>query len=135
MAERNWSQRSLKNLTGIHPDLRRALDRALATSPIDFVIIEGLRSLERQKQLVAAKASKTMRSRHLTGHAVDLVPLLDLDRDGKVETEEMFNIPLMRQLNVHIAAAFETEKVPFEWGGEWGWDFPHYELHRAHYPA
>ena len=76
-----------------------------------------------------------MNSRHLTGHAVDLVPLLDLDRDGKIETEEMFNIPLMRRLNKHIALAFELEKVPFEWGGDWGWDFPHYELHRDHYRA
>ena len=132
---RRWSDRSLKNLRGINPDLRRALDLAMRSSPIDFVVIEGLRTVERQKQLFAAKASKTMNSRHLTGHAVDLVPLLDLDRDGKIETEEMFNIPLMRRLNKHIALAFELEKVPFEWGGDWGWDFPHYELHRDHYRA
>ena len=132
---RAWSARSLRSLWGIHPDLRRALDRALKDSPIDFVVIEGLRTKERQKQLVAAGASKTMNSRHLTGHAVDLCPLLDLDRDGKIETEEMFNVPLMRRLNAHIAAAFAAEKVPFEWGGDWGWDFPHYELDRATYPA
>ena len=130
-----WSPRSLKNLAGIHPDLRRVLDRALKDSTIDFVVIEGLRTKERQKQLVAAGASKTMNSRHLTGHAVDICPLLDLDRDGKIETAEMFNVPLMRRLNTHIAAAFAAEKVPFEWGGDWGWDFPHYELHRATYPA
>ena len=132
---RAWSARSLRSLWGIHPDLRRALDRALKDSPIDFVVIEGLRTKERQRQLVAAGASKTMNSRHLTGHAVDLCPLLDLDRDGKIETEEMFNVPLMRRLNQHIAAAFAAEKVAFEWGGDWGWDFPHYELHRATYPA
>ena len=132
---RTWSARSLKNLTGIHPDLRRALDRALTDSPIDFVVIEGLRTKERQKQLVAAGASKTMNSRHLTGHAVDLCPLLDLDRDGKIETAEMFSVPLMRRLNAHIAAAFAAEKVAFEWGGDWGWDFPHYELDRNKYPA
>ena len=130
-----WSARSLKNLTGIHPDLRRVLDRALRDSPIDFVVIDGLRTKERQRQLVAAGASKTMNSRHLTGHAVDLCPLLDLDKDGKIETTEMFNKPLMSRLNQHIAAAFAAEKVPFEWGGDWGWDFPHYELHRNHYPA
>ena len=132
---KTWSARSLKNLAGIHPDLRRVLDRALKDSPIDFVVIEGLRTKERQKQLVAAGASKTMNSRHLTGHAVDLCPLLDLDKDGKIETAEMFNVPLMRRLNTHIAAAFAAEKAPFEWGGDWGWDFPHYELHRATYPA
>ena len=130
-----WSARSLKNLAGIHPDMRRVLDRALQDSPIDFVITEGLRTKERQKQLVAAGASKTMNSRHLTGHAVDLCPLMDLDRDGKIETAEMFNVPLMRRLNAHIAAAFAAEKVAFEWGGDWGWDFPHYELDRSVFPA
>ncbi len=132
---KTWSDRSLKNLKGIHPDLRRVMDRALKDSPIDFVVIDGLRTIERQRQLVAAGASKTMKSRHLTGHAVDLVPLLDLDRDGKIETSEMFNVPLMRQLHQHIEAAFNAENVKFEWGGDWGWDFPHYELDRRVYPA
>lgn len=132
---KTWSDRSLKNLKGIHPDLRRVMDRALKDSPIDFVVIDGLRTIERQRQLVAAGASKTMNSRHLTGHAVDLVPLLDLDRDGKIETSEMFNVPLMRQLHQHIEAAFNAENVKFEWGGDWGWDFPHYELDRRVYPA
>ena len=132
---KTWSARSLKNLAGIHPDLRRVLDRALRDSPLDFVVIDGLRTKERQKQLVAAGASKTMNSRHLTGHAVDLCPLLDLDRDGKIETEEMFSVPLMSRLNQHLAAAFAAEKVAFEWGGDWGWDFPHYELDRHKYPA
>jgi len=72
---RKYSARSLKNLNGIHPDLRRVIDRALLDSPLDFVVIEGLRTKERQKQLVASGASKTMNSRHLTGHAVDLVPI------------------------------------------------------------
>lgn len=130
-----WSDRSLRNLKGIHPDLRRVMDRALKDSPIDFVVIDGLRTIERQRQLVAAGASKTMNSRHLTGHAVDLVPLLDLDRDGKIETEEMFNVPLMQQLHQYIEAAFNAENVKFEWGGDWGWDFPHYELDRRVYPA
>ncbi len=132
---KTWSDRSLKNLNGIHPDLRRVMDRALKNSPIDFVIIDGLRTIERQRQLVSAGASKTMNSRHLTGHAVDLVPLLDLDRDGKIETSEMFNVPLMRRLHQHIEAAFNAENVKFEWGGDWGWDFPHYELDRGVDPA
>ncbi|MGL5735297.1 MAG: M15 family metallopeptidase, partial [Beijerinckiaceae bacterium] len=71
---RKWSKRSLDNLAGIHPDLRRVMDRALHESPIDFTVIEGLRTVERQKELVAKGASKTMNSRHITGHAVDLMP-------------------------------------------------------------
>ena len=130
-----FGARSEKNLKGVHADLVRVLRKAIGSSPIDFVVIEGLRTIERQRQLVAAKASKTMKSRHLTGHAVDLVPLLDLDRDGKVETEEMFNVPLMRELHAHMEACFRAEQVKYEWGGNWGWDFPHYELDRETYPA
>lgn len=130
-----FGKRSEANLRGVHPDLVRVMRRAIATSPIDFVVIDGVRTIERQRQLVAARVSKTMKSRHLTGHAVDVVPLLDLDRDGKVETEEMFSVPLMRQLHAHIEAAFIHEGVAFEWGGDWGWDFPHYELDKRAYPA
>jgi peptidoglycan L-alanyl-D-glutamate endopeptidase CwlK len=132
---KTWSDRSLKNLQGIHPDLRRVMDRALQDSLIDFVVTEGLRTVDRQRQMVAAGVSKTMNSRHLTGHAVDLVPLLDLDKDGKIETSEMYSVPLMRQLHQYIEAAFVAENVKFEWGGNWGWDFPHYELDRRVYPA
>ncbi|MDX8001271.1 M15 family metallopeptidase, partial [Xenorhabdus sp. Reich] len=63
------------NLKGVHPDLVAVVRRALALSPVDFTVIEGLRTLERQKQLVAEKKSRTMNSRHLTGHAVDLLPV------------------------------------------------------------
>jgi peptidoglycan L-alanyl-D-glutamate endopeptidase CwlK len=133
---RTWSERSLRNLQGINPDLRKIMDRALEISPLDFVVIEGLRTKERQRELVAKGASRTMKSRHLTGHAVDLVPLLDLDRDGKVETTEMFNWPLMRQLAVHIKQAAKDVHVPIEWGGDWTSfpDGPHWQLPAKAYP-
>ena len=63
---------SRKKLTGVHPDLVRVVERAIEITDTDFAVIEGLRSPERQRELVAAGASKTLRSRHLTGHAVDL---------------------------------------------------------------
>jgi peptidoglycan L-alanyl-D-glutamate endopeptidase CwlK len=132
-----WSDRSLRNLKGIHPDLRRVLNRALQDSPLDFVIIEGLRTRERQRELVAKGASKTMNSRHLTGHAVDICPLVDINADGRVSTEEMFSWEIMTKLHAHIAAAAAAENVPLTWGGLWASfpDGPHYELHRATYPA
>lgn len=133
---KTWSDRSLKNLSGVHPDLRRILDRALEISPIDFVIIEGLRTKARQAELVAKGASRTMKSRHLTGHAVDLVPLLDLDGDGKIETTEMFNWPLMRKLAFYIKQAAKDVHVPIEWGGDWTKfpDGPHWQLPAKVYP-
>lgn len=66
------SKRSLQRLEGVHPDLVKVVKRAIQLTRVDFTVLEGLRTLERQKQLVAAGASKTMNSRHLTGHAVDL---------------------------------------------------------------
>ena len=133
---KTWSARSLKNLEGVHPDLRRILDRALQDSPVDFVVIEGLRTKARQAELFAKGASKTMKSRHLTGHAIDLVPLLDLDGDGQIETHEMFNWPLMRKLAPHLKAAAKAVNVPIEWGGDWTTfpDGPHWQLPAKAYP-
>lgn len=135
--KRQYSPRSLKNLEGVHPDLRRVLDRALAISDVDFVIIEGLRSKERQQKLVAAGASTTMNSRHLTGHAVDVCPMVDLNDNGKVETSEMFNPRLLTKLATVMKAAAAIENVPIIWGGDWRTfkDLPHFELDRRKYPA
>lgn len=69
------SKRSESNLAGVNPDLVKVVRRALELSTVDFSVIEGLRTAERQKELVATGKSKTMNSRHLTGHAVDLFPV------------------------------------------------------------
>ena len=126
---RKYSARSLKNLNGVHPDLRRVIDRALLDSPLDFVVIEGLRTKERQKELVASGASKTMNSRHLTGHAVDLVPI---GPNGKAA----FDWPLYDKLGPAVKAAADKEGVALDWGGDWTSfkDGPHIELDRKVYP-
>lgn len=125
---RKYSQRSLNNLRGIHPDLRRVIDRALQDSPLDFVVIEGLRSEERQRQLVASGASRTMNSRHLTGHAVDLMPI---GPNGPA-----FDWPLYDRLGPAVKEAAEKEGVALDWGGDWKSfrDGPHFELDRSSYP-
>lgn len=134
---RSWSNRSLTNMRGIHPDLRCVLDRALHDSPVDFVITEGLRTLARQRELLRIGASTTMNSRHLTGHAVDLYAWVDLDLDGKVEFVEMSSPRLMKQIADAIKAAALAEDVPIVWGGDWRTfkDMPHFELDRRTYPA
>lgn len=134
---RQWDARSLRNLQGIHPDLRKVMDRALQEAPFAFVVTEGLRTLERQRELVRIGASKTLNSRHLTGHAVDLVPFVDIDKDGKVETEEMYAWPLYNKLAPVIKAAALKEGVDIVWGGDWKKfrDGPHWELDRNKYPA
>ena len=67
------SQRSLDRLDGVKPDLVNVVKRAIELTKIDFGVIEGVRTEERQKELVAKGASKTMKSKHLTGNAVDLM--------------------------------------------------------------
>ena len=125
---RKFGSRSLKNMVGIHPDLRRVLDRALQDSPLDFSVIEGLRTLERQKQLFASGASQTLNSRHLTGHAVDLAPVIA----GQVS----WDWPLYNKLALVVFEAAKTEAVPITWGGNWTTfkDGPHWELPWEKYP-
>ncbi|CND56080.1 peptidase M15B and M15C DD-carboxypeptidase VanY/endolysin [Yersinia pseudotuberculosis] len=74
MTKFRFSQRSDNNLKGVNADLVKVVRRALELSPVDFGVIEGLRTVERQKELVDTGKSQTMNSRHITGHAIDLLP-------------------------------------------------------------
>lgn len=129
MATRKWGTASLKNLQGVHPDLRRVMDRALQITAIDFRVIEGLRTVARQRQLVASGASQTMRSRHLTGHAVDIAPLVG----GVIR----WDWPLFHRLAPGVKQAAIDLDVPLTWGGDWANfpDGPHWQLPWAKYPA
>lgn len=126
---RRYSKRSLNSLKGVHPDLRRVIDRALQDGPLDFIVIEGLRTMQRQRELFASGASKTMNSRHLTGHAVDLLPI---GKDGPA-----FDWPLYDKLGPAVKAAADAEGVDIEWGGDWTKfrDGPHFQLSWDAYPA
>jgi peptidoglycan L-alanyl-D-glutamate endopeptidase CwlK len=104
-------QRSLSRLEGVHPDLVRVVKRAAAISDLDFTVLEGLRTLERQRKLRAEGASKTLNSRHLTGHAVDLGVLID----GKVR----WDWGLYLRLGGIMREASLTERIPIRWGGTW----------------
>ena len=120
--------RSLARLEGVHPDLVRVVKKAAALSDLDFTVLEGLRSVERQKQLVSQGASKTMNSRHITGHAVDLAPM--------IAGEVSWAWPQYHRLAKIVKAAAADEKVPLQWGGDWRAfkDGPHWELPWKFYP-
>jgi peptidoglycan LD-endopeptidase CwlK len=130
------TERDRRRLQGVHPDLVRVIERAAATTSINFTIIQGLRTMAEQRKLVSIGASRTLRSRHLTGHAVDIAPIVDLDRDGKVETTEMFHWPLINKLSLYIKRAAKDVGVPVEWGGSWVSfrDGPHWQLPWKDYP-
>jgi peptidoglycan LD-endopeptidase CwlK len=125
-----WDRRSIANLMGVHPDLVRVMSLARERSPIPFTVIEGPRSAERQRQLVQQGASKTMNSRHLTGHAVDIVPHRP---DGTLA----FDWPLYHKVAPVVKDAARELGVAIVWGGDWKSfkDGPHFELSRSAYPA
>ena len=123
-----FSERSLSKLDGVHEDLVKVVKRALELSEIDFAVTEGLRTKKRQEELVKAGASKTMRSRHLTGHAVDLAAV--------VGSEIRWDWPLYQKIAEAVKKAAKELNVPIEWGGDWKTfkDGPHFQLTWEKYP-
>lgn len=121
-------QRSLSRLDGLHPDLVRVVKRAALISDLDFTVLEGLRTLERQAQLVKSGASKTNNSRHLNGHAVDL--------GAMVGGEVRWDWPLYHKLASIVKKAAAEEGVPIECGADWKKfpDGPHVQLPWKAYP-
>ena len=122
------SARSRARLSGVHPALIAVVERAIARTSVDFMIVEGLRTPERQAVLVRAGASRTLKSRHLTGHAVDVAALVD----GQVR----WDWPLYGRIAQAFKAAALDLKTPLIWGGDWKTlrDGPHFELDRKAFP-
>ncbi|MCF8483445.1 MAG: M15 family metallopeptidase [Rhodospirillum sp.] len=123
------SPRSKERLHGVHPDLACVVERAIALTDVDFGVTEGLRTPARQRALYDGGASTTLRSRHLTGHAVDLVAYVG----GSVR----WDWPLYDKIAEAMKAAAMIEGVPLEWGGDWirFKDGPHFQLPWREYPA
>jgi len=125
-------------LIGVHPTLAAIIRDASARCDIPFTVIEGVRSKERQAQLVAKGASKTLNSRHLTGHAADLWPLDPATGKALPAGTPAAEARLWADLRIIAATVKAVAKdrgVMIEWGGDWGWDAPHFQLNRTAYPA
>jgi peptidoglycan L-alanyl-D-glutamate endopeptidase CwlK len=120
--------RSRQRLNGVHPDLVSVVERAIEISTVDFTVLEGLRTPERQKALMDAGASQTLNSRHITGHAVDLGAWVDDQVD--------WSWPLYHRIASAMKEAAESLGVNIVWGGDWTQfkDGPHFELRRKEYP-
>ena len=119
--------RDHERMQGLHPHLVRVVIEARKAAP--FIVLEGLRSRERQAKLVALGASRTMNSRHLTGHAVDLA--------AKVGTEIRWDWPLYEKLNTAMQQAAKNQGTEVTWGGSWTSlrDGPHFEISPLTYGA
>jgi peptidoglycan L-alanyl-D-glutamate endopeptidase CwlK len=107
------SARCELRLAGAHPDLVRVVRRAAEGGVMFRVPLDGgRRTPERQAELMRAGKTQTMNSRHLTGHAVDLAPMVD----GAVSWDWKHFFPMADA----IAHAARAEGVPLIWGGAWG---------------
>lgn len=103
--------RSLQRLSGVHPDLVRVVKRAIELTPVDFAVTEGVRTLATQRKYVAEGKSQTMKSRHLTGHAVDVALFIG----GKPQWALQLYIDL-----AHVfGQAADELGIPIVWGGCW----------------
>lgn len=115
-------------LEGIHKDLKTLVYAMSVFCPMPFTVLEGVRTEERQEELVAIGASQTMKSRHLTGHAVDLAPLVN----GVITWDWKYYHPFAE----HMKGAAALCGIDVDWGGDWKSfpDGPHWELSWDSYP-
>jgi peptidoglycan LD-endopeptidase CwlK len=106
---------SMKELKGVHQDLVAVVERAIQLTVQDFAVHDGIRTMVEQKKFVANGVSKTLDSRHLTGHAVDLVPFVN----GELRWEMT---PIFHIADAVRVAANELG-TPIRWGGAWDVSF------------
>lgn len=131
-----------RRLNGIKSSLSGIVLAAAQKSSHPFVVNEGLRTRERQVQLVNSGASKTMNSKHLTGDAVDLWPI-DPATKKKLPSDAAFPRgsaearaadkalwDALRKISVAVKAEASKRGIKVVWGGDWKSfpDGPHFEL-------
>lgn len=130
------SDRDRQRLVGV--DARLVSVVSLARESFSFFVIEGLRTEARQRELVAAKKSMTMQSKHLRGWAVDLAPWNDKDQDRTIDAGEVDwnDIPSFRAMATTLRIAADQLGVSIRWGGTFRtatgrpwFDGPHFELY------
>lgn len=133
------SSRSLERLVGVHEDMVKVVKRAIEISEVDFMVVEGLRTLKRQEELYAQGRTKpgkvvtwTMKSKHIDGLAVDIAPC---NKDGSINWNdlEMFD----KMADAMFKAAKELD-IKIRWGADWDQDgvkrekgetdSPHFEI-------
>ena len=105
------SEISKQRLEGIKPELRAVVERAIEITEVDFGVTQGLRTMEEQEALVARGASKTMKSKHLTGDAVDLA--------AYVGSRVSWEITLYDNIADAMKQAAIELNTPIRWGAAW----------------
>lgn len=116
---KEFSERSKEHLSEIHLDLYEVVFFARLISDVPFEVTDGFRTIEEQRDYFNSGFSQTMNSKHLTGHAVDLVPTpVRWDREAFEPIAEA------------MKKASDILDIPIVWGGDWKTfkDYPHFEL-------
>ena len=133
------SQRSLNRLVGVNENLVNVVKRAIEISEVDFMVVEGLRTKQRQEELYAQGRTKpgkvvtwTMKSKHIDGLAVDIAPC---NKDGSINWNDLKMFDKMADA---VFKAAEEIGVKIRWGRDWDMDCirgekgetdsPHFEL-------
>ena len=134
-----FSQRSIDSLKGVHPAISIVMGAAIQDSPVDFTIVEGVRTTQRQQQLFAqgrttpgsivtnADGVRTLSNHQAKadglGYAIDLYPFVN----GSVQVNDTANL---RRVAAHILQKAQQLRINIEWGGNWTSivDLPHFEL-------
>jgi len=122
MSKFKFGKKSLSKLKGVNNKLVILATHALATTTVDFSVTDGKRSLERQRKLVADGKSRTLKSNHLIGRAIDVFPV------GGTWNKDDPKWFCLVEVFKHSA---ETLGFEIEFGYDWGWDFPHIELKKG----
>lgn len=125
---------SLKRLKGVNSDLVLIVVRAIQITKVDFAVIEGVRTPERQKELYEEGATKTLSSNHLTGNAVDLAPWVE----GQIPWKDREAFKAVAEAMLKAGSELG---ISIRWGGDWDrdgdsgdetfYDGPHFELIRT----
>lgn len=128
------SAKSQTLIMQVHPDLQKLMFEAIKHSPIEFIITEGLRTSKRQQELLAAKKTMTLNSRHIGGFACDIA-VID---HGKMVSNPAPYIVIAK----HIKAVAKELGISIRWGGDFKdakgrpwFDGCHIELSKSKYPA
>ena len=130
MSKVKLSQRSIDRLKGVNPSLVAVFKRACETMPFDVTVLEGLRSYERQQELLKQGATKVSISRHMSGNALDIAPY-------PIDWNDLERFQIVAE---HMFKAAKELGIVIRWGGTWErsftkpvkWakflDAPHFEL-------
>ena len=111
MSEFKLSRRSLDRMQGVDERLVAVVNHAITVTKMDFGVIQGMRTIEQQKELVAKGASQTMKSKHLDGLAVDLMAY----NNGRGSWE----LNLYDDLADAMKEGAEFVGVSVRWGAAW----------------